>query len=361
MRGMSTTGSTEALEAIDVGLSPGDLPPFEFRAGARPSPLVVSFPHVGLEWPAGVGTRPQVSFPRNADYAVDRLYVRAEALGAATLRSRISRLVVDLNRADDDIDPALVPDHPAPRPRPSLSSLRVGRSRRVIRNRGVVWANAVGNIPLFTTLGHREFADRIRRFHAPYHRALEVLLARRRAEFGYAILLDAHSMPGSVGSDMVLGTLDGTACSKPIAALAVEALSGQAPSLKNHFERRGAARWPLTLSVDDPYRGGYIARHFGRPSEGTHALQLEVSRALYMDEYRFDLAPVPDPGSFDLERDQDRPSGATANGSGHRGEQKTRAAQRDRRRLAALVGAIDALVAGLSTLQPGAWTPSSSP
>src|SRR5690606_23431601 len=118
------------------------------------------FPHVGLDWPASLGPRPQVNFPRNADYAVDRLYVRAEALGAATVRARYSRLVVDLNRAEDDVSAELVPDHPAPRPRASLSSAPIGDVRRPIRNRGVVWRSAVGNIALVSTLSYAQFARR---------------------------------------------------------------------------------------------------------------------------------------------------------------------------------------------------------
>ncbi|MCA9685626.1 MAG: hypothetical protein KC457_25845, partial [Myxococcales bacterium] len=75
---MSAIGSGETLGAEDLGLPTSDPLPFDFRPGSRASPLVVSFPHVGLDWPAELGPRPQVNFPRNADYAVDRLYVRAE-------------------------------------------------------------------------------------------------------------------------------------------------------------------------------------------------------------------------------------------------------------------------------------------
>lgn len=327
----------ETLEASDVGLQPGDPLPFVFRSGARPSPLIVSFPHVGLEWPDELGPRPQVSFPRNADFAVDRLYVRAEALGAATLRARYSRLVVDLNRAGDDVSPELVPDHPAPRPRPSLSSAVVGGSRRPIRNRGVVWPSAVGNIPLFTTLTHAQFARRIARYHAPYHRALRTLIDRRLARFGRAIVLDAHSMPGTVAGDLVLGTRDGQACSTGIRDLAVDSLAGHAQQIR----ARWPDPWPLSLAIDDPYKGGHIAATFGQPTAGVHALQLEVSRALYMDEYRLDLAPVPDP----IEVGPNRPPAARSPG-----RRTTRPPQstRDQRRLAALVCAVDSLVSSLA-------------
>lgn len=323
--GRDELGSTETLDPIAVGVE-GKEVPFEFRPALRESPLIISFPHVGLDWPASLGPRPQVNFPRNADYAVDRLFVRAEALGAATIRARYSRLVVDLNRAQDDVSAELVPDHPAPRPRPSLSVPVAGA--RPIRNRGVVWQTAVGNIPLLTTLGYRQFALRIARFHQPYYRALELLIDRRRRRFGYAIVLDAHSMPGTVAGDLVLGTRAGQTCGPELRGLTEAVLGGTIPSLRGRF----GSRWPLAVSIDDPYQGGELIATFGRPQEQVHALQLEISRALYMDELRCDLAPIPDP----RELEPRRPS---------RGSQGQ---QRERRRLGALVGALDALLVELS-------------
>jgi N-formylglutamate deformylase len=332
-------GSSETLEAREVGLEAGAPLPFEFRPSLRPSPLVISFPHVGLDWPQSLGPRPQVNFPRNADYAVDRLYVRAEALGAATIRARFSRLVVDLNRAEDDVSPELVPDHPAPRPRASLSSRSIGETRRPIRNRGVVWRSAVGNIPLLSTLSHAQFSGRIARFHRPYYRALELLIERRRRRFGYAVVLDAHSMPGSVAGDLVLGTRSGSACGSDLRELAMRALSGKTDRQRLYF----GSRWPLGLAVDDPYRGGQIIGTFGRPETHIHALQLEVSRALYMDELRLEPAPLPDLGELE------RPVGSQTRSRGSRGAQ---AQQRERRRLLALISAIDSLVMELSVERP---------
>ncbi len=326
-------GSTETIEPGAVGVDGKDPLPFEFRPALRESPLIVSFPHVGLDWPAILGPRPQVNFPRNADYAVDRLYVRAEALGAATIRARYSRLVVDLNRADDDVSAEIVPDHPAPRPRSSLSktSPTMTAQGRPIRNRGVVWRTAVGNIPLLTTLSHAQFAERLARFYRPYYRALELLIARRRRRFGYAILLDAHSMPGSVAGDLVLGTRAGQACGAEVRELAESVLAGNAAALRGRL----GSRWPLSLAVDDPYQGGEIIATFGRPEQHVHALQLEVSRALYMDELRCDLSPIPDPRELGHSRASSRSRAAQSH-------------QRERRRLLALVGAIDALLLELS-------------
>jgi N-formylglutamate deformylase len=325
---LSIDGS-ETIEPSDVGVRRGEVLPFEFRPSVCPSPLIVSFPHVGLDWPASLGPRPQVNFPRNADYAVDRLYVRAEMHGAATLRARYSRLVIDLNRADDDVEPGLVPDHPAPRPRASLSA---GEARKPIRNRGVVWASAVGNIPLLTTLTHAQLRRRLDQFYWPYYRALELLIERRRRRFGYAIVLDAHSMPGTVAGDLVLGTCSGQACAPELVDLSTRILSGHGAATRLQF----GSRWPLELAIDDPYRGGQIISTFGRPDAHVHALQLEVSRALYMDEGRLDPLPLPLPQ--DLEGRTGPPPRPRA----------AQTLQRDRRQLLALVSALDTLVAELA-------------
>jgi N-formylglutamate deformylase len=308
--------TSETITGPQVGLGASDPLPFEFRPGDVASPLIISFPHIGLDWPAELGPRPQVSFPRNADFAVDRLFARAEQHGAATLRARWSRLVVDLNRAADDVSPDLVPDHPAPQPRESLSVTTIAGERRPIRNRGVVWRSAVGNIPLLTTLDHASLCQRIARYHAPYHRALELLIARRRQQFGYAIVLDAHSMPGSVAGELVLGTRRGRSCSLEVRAIAVAALSGQTRRL------RSLGPWPLALAIDEPYQGGELAAHFGRPELNVHVVQLEISRALYMDEFRLEVSAIPDAWS-------DAPV---------RGAARTR-------KLQALVAAIDTMMA----------------
>lgn len=271
----SLAPSDERLGAEDVGLAPGAVLPFVFTPPERMTPLVISFPHVGLEWPDDLTPRPQVNFARNADLGVHTLYPHGPRF-AACVRARFSRLVVDLNRAADDVDLQVVPDHPSPMPRENPSGTS-GRRRPALRveNRGVVWANAIGNIPMFSRpLSFPDFTRRIESFHAPYYRAVAVLLERRVQRFGHAILLDAHSMPGSVPGHLILGTLDGAACAPLITAAAARALR---------------ADDGLDVRIDDPYRGGEVVRYFGRPSRGIHALQLEVNRGLYMDELRAEL------------------------------------------------------------------------
>lgn len=259
-----------ALDPASLGLGPEQDLPFEYQAGAVDSPLVISFPHVGLEWPQSIVPRPQVSFARNADFEVDAIYPPASSCPAARIRARFSRLLVDLNRAEDDVAAQLVPDHPAPRPRAQAG----GGARTGIENRGVLWSHAVGRIPILRELNYAEFRERIDAFHRPYYQALERMLEARVHRFGYAILLDAHSMPSAVGHDLVLGTLDRSSCAPALVEAAQSALERESQ---------------LRCSIDRPYRGGEIVRRFGRPNRRIHALQLEVNRGLYMDELRLKL------------------------------------------------------------------------
>jgi N-formylglutamate deformylase len=277
----------ERLTPDDLGLPPEVRMPVRFTPARDWSPVVISFPHVGLAWPHDLRPKPQVDFPRNADYDVHTLYDAASHWGAASVAAVYSRLVADLNRAEDDVSRTIVPDHPAPRPRKNPGVAALAEEPEGDRDagrpgRGVLWTASIGNVRLLPgPLPYTEFRDRIERFHAPYHRALEVLLERRRERFGHAILLDAHSMPSSVGPDLVLGTLGGRSCDPSIEHLALAAL------------REGSDPSALVVAINEPYRGGELVRRFGRPQEGLHALQLEVSRGLYMDEQSYRLYARP--------------------------------------------------------------------
>ena len=248
---------------------------FVARTPAEPSsPLVVSVPH------AGIGTAgfeptitPELDVRSDADLFVDRLYRIGEPDGPeAYVASRLSRFVCDLNRDPDDVAPGAVPEHPAP---------------RNVDGRGFIWAVTTTGAPALSrplTMG--EWRERTA-IHAAYHEALGRALDRARARFGYAILVDGHSMPsrgrsghkdaGQARADAVPGDRDGTSCA--------EALTGV---VARHLESRG-----LVVRANDPYKGGFITAHHGRPAEGIHAIQIELRRDLYMDEEQF--APV-EPG-----------------------------------------------------------------
>jgi N-formylglutamate amidohydrolase len=237
----------------------------------RETPVVVEVPHAGLMVPKDILAQievPQSSFARDADLFVDELYADATLEGATLLRARFSRYVIDLNRAEDDVDAESVDGAPAE-----------GRAPR-----GVIWRLSGDGARVFANpLPRAELERRLDAYHRPYHAALRGILARKVERFGVAVLLAAHSMPsharwasGHVGparADVVPGTRGRTTADGRFID-AVEELAGHEGWSVRH---------------DDPYRGGYSTMHYGRPHLGTHAVQVELARRLYMDEDKLTL------------------------------------------------------------------------
>ncbi len=254
------TDRPASCEAYELRVPPRD-------QAAPASPLVVSVPHAGTHVPAVDAPLLRASgaaLLRDADALVDRLFERAPALGAPLVVARVSRYVLDLNRAPDDVDLEVCPELERPA-RPSA--------------RGLVWRTSTeGAALLARPLTMAELTSRIERLHAPYHALVATLLEERRRHFGFAVLLDAHSMPstgrpghsdpGERRADLVPGDVRGSSCAPSLTRLVVQ-----------HFERAG-----LRVKLNDPYMGGYITRAHGRPARGVHAIQLEVNRDLYLDE-----------------------------------------------------------------------------
>ncbi|AKF08616.1 N-formylglutamate amidohydrolase [Sandaracinus amylolyticus] len=227
------------------------------------TPVVVEVPHAGLAIPERVASSlivPREAVLRDSDLYVDRIWDEAPAHGATLLVAKVSRYVIDLNRAPDDVDRDTVPDHPAPRP---------------TQARGVVWRVTTDGRPaLRSPLRYADLRDRLDAFHDPYHRALRETLERKRERFGYAILVAAHSMPSTSRdgatrrADVVPGTRGRTSADPRVIDV-----------VERHFRAAG-----LSVRHDDPYRGGWTTGHYGRPDEGVHAIQIELNRALYVDE-----------------------------------------------------------------------------
>ena len=205
---------------------------------------------------------PLRSVARDADLYVDQLHSDAPELGATVLVSSMSRYVCDLNRSEMDID---------------RYSVHGGKGD--VAPHGIIWRRTSDGEPaLSAPLSLKEFERRRDAYYRPYHETLRNLLEQLRAEFGYVILLCAHSMPsrgkpgtpdaGKVRADIVPGTRGMTTATA--AAIDVPV--------------RLAAKFGWTLRHDQPYRGGFTTGHYGRPAHGFHAIQIELSRALYMDE-----------------------------------------------------------------------------
>jgi N-formylglutamate amidohydrolase len=230
------------------------------------TPLVVEVPHAGLSVPPHFATTllaPARAIARDADLFVDELYDAAPAVGASMLVSRVSRYVVDLNRAETDVDAETVQGAPASPRAP----------------RGVVWRLTTDNErSIAGPLTHAELEARLSQIHRPYHEALAETVRRKMEKFGVCVILAAHSMP-SVGrtghgdtnihrADVVPGTQGRTTAAAPLIDL-----------VDKHAQNSG-----LSVKHDEPYRGGYTTRHWGRPSHGIHTIQVELARRLYMNE-----------------------------------------------------------------------------
>jgi len=234
---------------------------------STPSPVLVEVPHSGLQVPDEVESEidaTPLAVLRDSDIYVDQLYERAPQHGATLLVSRVSRYVVDLNRGPDDVDSAAVPKHPL---------------ARHIPERGVVWRARTDGTPLLRApLSVEQFSRRISLYYEPYHRTLREVAARIRNEHGRVVILAAHSMPS-----MGRRTLGGRAIRR---ADIVPGTHGRSTAdgriidlIDTHF--RGAG---LSVKHDDPYRGGWTTRSYGAPKLGQHAVQIELNRALYVDE-----------------------------------------------------------------------------
>lgn len=238
-----------------------------FREGRVP--LLVGMPHVGLGIPDDIAsTMTDHALTRaDTDWHVDMLYDFLDDLGASTLAATQSRYVIDLNRAPDGAD--LYPGRDSTELCPTSSFHHVPLYRK-------------GREP-----DAAEIARRIEAYWRPYHVKLAAELARLKAEFGIALLWDAHSIRSTVPRffdgvlpDFNLGTAGGASCGEDLAAR----VFAVAEASKDY----GAVR-------DGRFKGGYVTRTYGRPADGIHAIQLELSQRTYMDEappyaFREDLA-----------------------------------------------------------------------
>ncbi len=250
-------------------------------------PLVFASPHSGRSYPASFMAAARLdpmALRRSEDAFVEELFADAPDIGAPLLAATFPRVFCDVNREPWELDPAMF-DGPLP-------SWVNSSSPRVGAGLGTIARVAGGGEPVYRRkLRFAEAEERIRNCWQPYHAALAALIAETRSQFGYCLLVDCHSMPAHPAHaanppDFVLGDAHGTACAPRVTRAVEECLSGL-----SYRTRR-----------NDPYAGGYVTRHYGRPREAVHALQLEVARPLYMDEARLERLP----GMVPLKRDLGR-------------------------------------------------------
>ncbi|OBV11673.1 N-formylglutamate amidohydrolase [Erythrobacter dokdonensis] len=263
------------------GRVPGleDAPAYSFVAPRRMRlPVLVAVPHAGRDYPAQVVTRmrdPQEAQLRLEDRLVDRLGIAiAEATGASLLVAHAPRALLDLNRAEDDVDWDMIEGG-----KPELSDLPKtgvqGCNRRARSGLGLVPRRLPGTGEIWRgRLGRSELAARIAGIHQAYHGFLAAELERIRRTWGAALLVDLHSMPPLRAADdearapqIVLGDRFGASCHHGLMSAALR-----------HLDARGCL-----AAQNRPYSGGYVLDRHGAPQLGIHALQVEVCRTTYLD------------------------------------------------------------------------------
>ncbi|HZL60317.1 MAG TPA: N-formylglutamate amidohydrolase [Stellaceae bacterium] len=258
----------------------GAIPPVEVLAdGGQAVPLVLASPHSGKDYTAeflASSRLDPLTLRRSEDSYVDEIFGAAPERGAPLLRACFPRAFVDANREPFELDPAMFEDllpnfvnSHSPRVRVGLGTIA-----RVVASGEEIYARK---------LRFSEAAQRIERLYRPYHRTLKQLLAATQEKFGFVLLLDCHSMPSASGdkggrerADFVLGDCHGTACHPVVTETVQQALA-----------HRG-----YSVALNAPYAGGFTTAHYGKPAAGSHCLQIEINRSLYMDERSFERKPL---------------------------------------------------------------------
>jgi N-formylglutamate amidohydrolase len=251
-------------------------PPFELTMPAEQTvPVVFASAHSGRNYPAAfieAARLDRLGLRRSEDSFVDELFAHAPDLGAPLIAATFPRAYCDPNREAWELDPSMFADDLPPWV--NTTSARVGAGLGTLAR--VV---ATGETIYRDKLRFSEAEFRVRSCWRPYHDMLTALIAETRARFGACLLIDCHSMPSHASRgappDIVLGDAHGTACSPRVTRLVEMTLSGMGYEVRRN----------------DPYAGGYVTRHYGRPREGVHALQIELARGLYMDEVAFVRRP----------------------------------------------------------------------
>jgi N-formylglutamate amidohydrolase len=236
--------------------------------------MVFASPHSGRDYPdefVAASILDPLSLRKSEDAFVDELFAAAAAMGAPLLKALFPRALLDPNREAWELDPAMF-DGPLP-DYVNTDSPRVaaglGTIARVVASGAEIYRGK---------LSFAEARRRIERLYQPYHAALATLVERTKRRFGHCILVDCHSMPSMGGPadtdqgtprvDFVLGDCFGNSCSPAITA-----------AVERTLENLGY-RTVRNL----PYSGGHTTRHYGKPVDGVHALQIEINRRIYMDE-----------------------------------------------------------------------------
>jgi N-formylglutamate amidohydrolase len=251
--------------------------------GQQLSPLILASPHSGRIYPdefARQSCLGELILRQSEDCFVDHLVGAAPNLGVPLLSALFPRVFVDPNREASELDQDMFDER--------LAMPVNAASPRVLAGLGVVPRLAANEQEIYAVkLPSAEAERRLDLFYRPYHRALADLIAATRRQFGLCVLLDCHSMPSAgawmdnlhtrqrIDVDYVLGDCFGASCAERITATTEATLAECGSKVRRN----------------NPYSGGYVAQAYGRPSQGVHVLQLEINRALYMNEMKLEPTP----------------------------------------------------------------------
>jgi N-formylglutamate deformylase len=236
-----------------------------------PTPVVFDSPHSGRTYPPDFNHSLDLALLRQAeDTHVESLFGHVPKQGAPLLYALFPRTYLDVNRAIEDVDPAMI-DGEWPLP--------VLPSERQLYGAGLFWRRVGGDRAIYARrLKTEEALRRIYFCWRPYHEALKRLIDEAHARHGVAYHVNCHSMPSAgdpsigtgqgVKADFVVGDRDGTTCEGDFLRL-----------VRDKLKDLG-----YVVQVNDPYKGVEVLRRHGQPSTGRHSLQIEVNRRLYMDE-----------------------------------------------------------------------------
>ncbi len=240
--------------------------PFRLDRPVRQTvPFLFASPHSGRDYPASLLERSRLdatSLRRSEDAFVDELFAGAVSLGAPLLAAQFPRAFLDVNRSMAELDAGMFAaplDVPVDAPSPRVVA-GLGVIPRIVRDGAEIYRGK---------LDSAEADTRLSQLYRPYHRALAALMEETRIRFGVAVLIDCHSMPSALAvPDIVLGDRYGASAAPQLTARAEAA-----------FTREG-----FSVARNTPYAGGYTTALYGRVASGCHALQIEINRALYLDE-----------------------------------------------------------------------------
>jgi N-formylglutamate amidohydrolase len=263
------------------------LPPFAVSTPEiQVAPFVLCSPHSGRTYPPSflaLSRLGPLSLRKSEDCFVDDLFAPVARAGVPMIAARFPRAFLDVNREPYELDPELfhepLPDYA------NTQSVRVagglGTIARIVADGEEIYRH---KLPLAWGMA------RVEQLYIPFHAALSELIETTRRRFGYAVLIDCHSMPsasmapaGGPRPDIVLGDRFGASADGKITRFLKEALT----------------TFGYEVHMNRPYAGGYITEHYGRPARDVHAVQIEINRGLYLDE----LALRPTAGFAKLQND----------------------------------------------------------